>query len=157
MNIWNIFLTVVIIGNKKAFSYLYSSRNLICFSQPTGDETKDCDQTRGFKTCFTRYNSEGKVTGRGCSTKRSSYIKCETHSYGVTSDKFCYCSRTMCNSSPGHHGQWSPCLIVMGVGLCLMLGSLSSSTLSSSLLASDQSSLIGKTNRKKKRKKLGLY
>ena len=38
---------------------LISARNLVCFSQPEGDETKDCDQSRGFKTCFTRYNSGG--------------------------------------------------------------------------------------------------
>ena len=43
--------------------------------------------------------SEGLVTGRGCSTKRSSYKKCETHSYGKISQKFCYCKKTMCNPS----------------------------------------------------------
>ena len=37
--------------------YFISARTLTCFSQPEGDETKDCDQTRGFKTCFTRYNT----------------------------------------------------------------------------------------------------
>ena len=34
-----------------------AARNLVCFSQSKGDETKNCDQSRGFKTCFTRYNS----------------------------------------------------------------------------------------------------
>ena len=43
--------------------------------------------------------SEGLVTGRGCSTKRSSYKKCETHSYGKVSQKFCYCSKSLCNHS----------------------------------------------------------
>ena len=37
--------------------YFLAARNLVCFSHSTGDQTKDCDQTRGFKTCFTRYNS----------------------------------------------------------------------------------------------------
>ena len=53
---------------------------------------------------------DGKVTGRGCSTKRSSYIKCETHSYGVKNEKFCYCSRTQCNRST--HLQSSPWLLL---------------------------------------------
>eukprot|EP00090_Calanus_glacialis_P033636 TRINITY_DN55931_c0_g1_i1.p1 TRINITY_DN55931_c0_g1~~TRINITY_DN55931_c0_g1_i1.p1 ORF type:complete len:179 (-),score=31.52 TRINITY_DN55931_c0_g1_i1:154-690(-) len=98
MNIRNIFLTLLIF-HKKVSSYMMSSRKLLCFSQPKGDATKDCDKTRGFKTCFTRYDSEGLVTGRGCSTKRSSYKKCETHSYGKISQKFCYCKKTMCNPS----------------------------------------------------------
>lgn len=122
MNIWNIFLTVVIIGQKKAFSYLYSSRNLVCFSQSKGDETKNCDQSRGFKTCFTRYNSDGKVTGRGCSTKRAGYVACETHSYGPdTSDKFCYCSKPLCNAARGA-GVGSPlvlasCILIITMAL----------------------------------------
>jgi len=98
MNIWNIFLTLVIL-HKKVSTYMISSGKLLCFSQPKGDVTKECDKTRGFKTCFTRYDGKGLVTGRGCSTKRSSYKKCETHSYGKISQKFCYCKKSMCNLS----------------------------------------------------------
>lgn len=144
MNIWSIFLTVVIIGEKKAFSYLYSSRNLVCFSHSTGDQTKDCDQTRGFKTCFTRYNSEGKVTGRGCSTKRSTYIKCETHSYGPdNSDKFCYCSRTMCNAAPRASGD--TCLVTLATASLLVM------------LVSSWCSVTGiQSNVRKRRRKVGF-
>ena len=41
--------------------YFLAARNLVCFSHSTGDQTKDCDQTRGFKTCFTRYNSGNRL------------------------------------------------------------------------------------------------
>jgi len=115
MNIWRIIFLAVVILQKKASSYLYSSRTLVCFSQPKGDQTKECDQSRGFKTCFTRYNGEGKVTGRGCSTKRSSYKKCETHSYGKVAEKFCYCSRSSCN--PASRARPGPLLSLLGLAL----------------------------------------
>ena len=44
--------------------------------------------------------SDSKVTGRGCSTKRARYPACETHSYGLSSEKFCYCPTDRCNSAP---------------------------------------------------------
>ena len=39
------------------------------------------------------YISDDLVTGRGCSTKKSSYQECETHSYGEVTEKFCYCTQ----------------------------------------------------------------
>ncbi len=47
MNIWSIFLTVVIIGEKKAFSYLYSckSSNILYF----------------YKFCFEDDDDTGKL------------------------------------------------------------------------------------------------
>ena len=36
--------------------------------------------------------------GRGCSTKDKVYFKeCETHSYGDTVEKMCFCSFFLCN------------------------------------------------------------
>ncbi|XP_023331707.1 uncharacterized protein LOC111703864 [Eurytemora carolleeae] len=79
--------------------YIMLSTKLTCFSEAQGDKSKDCDKTRGFRTCFTRYDSNEKVTGRGCSTKKSSFKECETHSYGEVTEKFCYCTEHHCNQS----------------------------------------------------------
>ena len=44
--------------------------------------------------------SEGQVTGRGCSTKDKVFYKeCETHSYGDSVEKMCFCSFFLCNPS----------------------------------------------------------
>ena len=44
--------------------------------------------------------AEGIVTGRGCSTKDKVFYKeCETHSYGDTVEKMCFCSFFLCNGS----------------------------------------------------------
>ena len=86
--------------------------------------------------------SEGKVTGRGCSTKRSTFIKCETHSYGPdNSDKFCYCSRTMCNAAPRPSGD--TCLVTLATASLLVM------------LVSSWFSLTGiQSNVRKRRKKV---
>ena len=44
--------------------------------------------------------SDDKISGRGCSTKKSSYKECETHSYGEKTEKFCYCTSHFCNAAP---------------------------------------------------------
>jgi len=133
MNIWSLLLTLVIL-HKRSSSYMMSSQKLLCFSEPKGDAIKDCDKSRGFKTCFTRYDNGGLVTGRGCSTKRSSYKKCEIHSFGKISQKFCYCSRTMCN--PSNMVSPSPLLTLSTTFLLLpVLLSLTASLLSNSTLA----------------------
>eukprot|EP00090_Calanus_glacialis_P039331 TRINITY_DN68479_c0_g1_i1.p1 TRINITY_DN68479_c0_g1~~TRINITY_DN68479_c0_g1_i1.p1 ORF type:complete len:121 (+),score=16.42 TRINITY_DN68479_c0_g1_i1:187-549(+) len=77
--------------------YIMFAHKLTCYSAPVGEETKHCDKSRGFKSCFVRHNEEGSVTGRGCSTKRTKGSTCETHSYGSTMDKFCYCPSNKCN------------------------------------------------------------
>ena len=44
--------------------------------------------------------SEATVIGRGCSTKdKVFYRECETHSYGDTTEKMCFCSFKLCNSA----------------------------------------------------------
>ncbi|TRY72558.1 hypothetical protein TCAL_14869 [Tigriopus californicus] len=43
---------------------------------------------------------QGIVTGRGCSTKDKVFFKeCETHSYGDTVEKMCFCSFFLCNGA----------------------------------------------------------
>jgi hypothetical protein len=45
--------------------------------------------------------SEGKVTGRGCSTQKPNFKTCDTHKYGKKkSEKYCYCTEDFCNTSP---------------------------------------------------------
>ena len=40
------------------------------------------------------------MIGRGCSTKdKVFYRECETHSYGDTTEKMCFCSFKLCNSA----------------------------------------------------------
>ena len=34
----------------------FAATKLTCFSDPMGDRTKGCDKTKGFKTCFVRYD-----------------------------------------------------------------------------------------------------
>ena len=35
---------------------ILAATKLTCFSDPMGDRTKGCDKTKGFKTCFVRYD-----------------------------------------------------------------------------------------------------
>ena len=62
---------------------------------------------------------------RGCSTKQKIFhIECENHVMGRYSEKFCYCSYTLCNaavrhSSPG--GQRQAALIALLAGLMLLV------------------------------------
>ena len=51
------------------------------------------DQLAGWLLMLRDYISDDLVTGRGCSTKKSSYQECETHSYGEVTEKFCYCTQ----------------------------------------------------------------
>lgn len=49
---------------------------------------------------FSPFLPEGIVTGRGCSTKDKVFFKeCETHSYGDTVEKMCFCSFFLCNGA----------------------------------------------------------
>ena len=44
--------------------------------------------------------SEAAVVGRGCSTKDKVFYKeCETHNYGDSLEKMCFCSFQLCNTS----------------------------------------------------------
>lgn len=44
--------------------------------------------------------SEATVVGRGCSTKDKVFYKeCETHNYGDSLEKMCFCSFQLCNTS----------------------------------------------------------
>lgn len=43
---------------------------------------------------------EGQVIGRGCSTRDKVFYKeCQTHSYGDSVEKMCFCSFFLCNGS----------------------------------------------------------
>ncbi|XP_059087431.1 uncharacterized protein LOC131883852 isoform X2 [Tigriopus californicus] len=97
------------------------SQNLVnglkCYTDVDGKQITTCKETEGFRTCFTKYNDskfhpspvpfgvkqnykEGIVTGRGCSTKDKVFFKeCETHSYGDTVEKMCFCSFFLCNGA----------------------------------------------------------
>lgn len=77
------------------------------------------------------YFADDKVTGRGCSTKKSSYKECETHSYGEVTEKFCYCKENNCNAAS------SPLPSLLTLALPLLLVILSPSLLPQSPLAAD--------------------
>lgn len=49
--------------------------------------------------CIYFFILDDKISGRGCSTKKSTYKECETHSYGENTEKFCYCTAHFCNPS----------------------------------------------------------
>ncbi|XP_023342518.1 uncharacterized protein LOC111712202 [Eurytemora carolleeae] len=73
---------------------------LKCYSDVLGKHWTQCEEKKGFRTCFTKYDFKGEVTGRGCSTKdKIFHIECENHVMGKHSEKFCYCSYYLCNSA----------------------------------------------------------
>merc|ERR1719158_539123 len=91
--------------------FLQQGETLKCYS--TNDSVAQqqwtqCDDRKGFRTCFTKYNMRGQVTARGCATKdKVFHIECENHVMGANSEKFCYCSYYLCNgsrASPGKSG-----------------------------------------------------
>ena len=52
--------------------------------------------TNSYQICIT----EAAVVGRGCSTKDKVFYKeCETHNYGDSLEKMCFCSFQLCNAS----------------------------------------------------------
>lgn len=54
---------------------------LKCYTNVEGTEMKLCQEENGFTSCFTKYNLEGQVVGRGCSDKGSKLLfedHCET-------------------------------------------------------------------------------
>ncbi|XP_059087530.1 uncharacterized protein LOC131883938 [Tigriopus californicus] len=91
---------------------------LKCYTDVEGKQISSCNELEGFRTCFTKYNDskfhpsafpfgivqqyqEATVIGRGCSTKdKVFYRECETHSYGDSVEKMCFCSFMLCNSAP---------------------------------------------------------
>ena len=64
-----------------------SARNLVCYSRPEGEETKDCDQTRGFKTCFTRY-SGGKYNKARMSYNYENFVLRGFNAYPMRSYRY---------------------------------------------------------------------
>eukprot|EP00093_Oithona_nana_P004184 04184.XXX_57258_92400_1 [CDS] Oithona nana genome sequencing. len=42
---------------------------LRCYTDIEATQITRCKESEGFRTCFTKYNDKGQVTGRGCSTK----------------------------------------------------------------------------------------
>ena len=131
--------------------YLLLVAALKCFSDVATEEVSRCEQRKGFRSCFIKYDQGesvrgqsqgwqlwlvGGVTGRGCSTKHQIFSRlCENHVMGASGEernsseqfsnekhlnflprpdnilvwvrilntlgRFCYCSYTLCNSSPG--------------------------------------------------------
>ena len=54
------------------------------------------------------------MIGRGCSTKdKVFYRECETHSYGDSVEKMCFCSFMLCNSAPPSRGA-TPTMLMVG-------------------------------------------
>merc|ERR1719419_1344993 len=82
--------------------------SLKCYNDLEGLQWIDCDQKKGFRTCFTKFDMDGLITARGCSTKdRIFHTECENHVMGRSSEKFCYCSYFLCNSDVSVNSQWS--------------------------------------------------
>merc|ERR1712062_732572 len=58
-------------------------RALKCFSDVATDEGSRCEQRKGFRSCFIKYDQGGGVSGRGCSTKHQIFSTlCENHVMG---------------------------------------------------------------------------
>eukprot|EP00093_Oithona_nana_P004187 04187.XXX_136023_107040_1 [CDS] Oithona nana genome sequencing. len=90
---------------------------LQCYIDVEAKTIVTCNELEGFKTCFIKYNDskyipsafpfgvlhqyqEAAVVGRGCSTKDKVFYKeCETHNYGDSLEKMCFCSFHLCNTS----------------------------------------------------------
>lgn len=90
---------------------------LQCYIDVEAKTIVTCNELEGFKTCFIKYNDskyipsafpfgvlhqyqEAAVVGRGCSTKDKVFYKeCETHNYGDSLEKMCFCSFQLCNTS----------------------------------------------------------
>ena len=90
---------------------------LKCFSDLGGLEMTLCEERKGFRTCFLKYDNgktvkypvlnlflnvslDGFVTGRGCATKDPMFItSCENHIMGAPhqGERFCYCGTNLCN------------------------------------------------------------
>merc|ERR1719431_1965099 len=80
------------------FTVIDSGCPLKCYSDQEGLQWTRCDDRKGFRTCFTKYDQRGVVTARGCSTKdKIFHVECENHVMGRSSEKFCYCSYFLCN------------------------------------------------------------
>merc|ERR1711915_934718 len=82
--------------------------SLKCYNHGEGLQWTDCNQKKGFRTCFTKFDIDGRTTARGCSTKdRIFHTECENHVMGQSSEKFCYCSYFLCNSDMRLKSQWT--------------------------------------------------
>ena len=106
---------------------LCSVFSLKCFSDPDGVEMSLCEEKRGYRTCFIKYDHSkselselirsdqtinlsvpgGQVTGRGCSTKNKLFFtECENHVMvgegvgpgGRGGERICYCGTFLCNN-----------------------------------------------------------
>jgi len=79
-----------------------SKEPLKCYTDKQGLKFTWCEPT--FRTCYTKQDQKGVVLGRGCSSRLGVlYVQCDSHVGNDHKEKFCYCSRDLCNGS--HRGQ----------------------------------------------------
>ncbi|XP_023346177.1 uncharacterized protein LOC111715142 [Eurytemora carolleeae] len=79
-----------------------------CYTSVDVDDKEDgsarCEERRGFRSCFTKYDSDGAITGRGCATKDKIFGEvCENHLMAGKQERICYCSKFLCNGSSLHN------------------------------------------------------
>ena len=73
---------------------------------------------------------EGHVTGRGCSTKDKVFYKeCETHSYGDTVEKMCFCSFFLCNEGARAAGQPPHAAVLAAAAAAVVLAATAAANL----------------------------
>merc|ERR1712241_1023369 len=95
------------------FIYLFiffcpTVRALKCFSDVAMEEVSRCEQRKGFRSCFIKYDQVGGVSGRGCSTKHQIFSTlCENHVMGGSSGSGEE-SSALCNSA----GELRPSLLL---------------------------------------------
>ena len=104
-----------------------------------------CEEKRGYRTCFIKYNHSkprlrvrsqfkpfslpgGQVTGRGCSTKNKLFFtECENHVMvgeglgpgGTGGERICYCGTFLCNN--GNTLTTGPFLLLPALHLLYLL------------------------------------
>ena len=65
--------------------------------------------------------SEGVISGRGCSTQKPNFKRCDTHKYGAKKkEKFCYCTKDFCNSAPSPAVTLPLLLLLLKVASCFL-------------------------------------
>lgn len=76
-------------------------------------------QSDSFLSYVFAFLSEGMVIGRGCSTTDKVFYKeCQTHSYGDTVEKMCFCSFFLCNAAP--RAASGPSLALLALALAFL-------------------------------------
>jgi len=110
-----LFSLIIVLGTAK------TDGGLKCYSEATGDATGRCEERRGYRTCFIKYDSTGKVTGRGCATKDKIFrTECENHAMAGKQERFCYCSYYLCNGSDAQMMSTNFYLIITNLSLLLI-------------------------------------